>query len=99
MPCSDACRVAGIETSPYVPLGLRGGVVAATVGATLAGTTFPLRHSGVGPFISSGGNIYWIGRDSTNTGTVEPHKASVDYPVAASGDDRTVGRANSTVYP
>lgn len=50
--------------------------MAATVGATLSGVTFPLRHAGLGPFISSGGNVYFFGRDSVNTGQVEPHKAT-----------------------
>ena len=50
--------------------------MAATVGATLSGVTFPLRHVGLGPFKSSAGNFYFFGRDSVNTGHIEPHKAS-----------------------
>lgn len=50
--------------------------MAATVGATLSGVTFPLRHAGLGPHQSSAGNEYFFGRDSVNTGTVEPHKAT-----------------------
>ena len=50
--------------------------MAATVGATLSGVTFPLRHAGLGPYKSSAGNFYFFGRDSVNTGHIEPHKAS-----------------------
>lgn len=48
----------------------------ATVGASLSGVTFALRHAGEGPFMSSTGNVYFFGRDSVNTGQVEPHKAT-----------------------
>lgn len=47
-----------------------------TQGATLSGVTFPLRHAGMGPYRSSAGNEYFFGRDSVNTGTIEPHKAT-----------------------
>lgn len=51
--------------------------MAATVGATLTGASFPLRHSGLGPYESSGGNTYWFGRDgATNIGNARCWKAS-----------------------
>lgn len=51
--------------------------MAATVGATLTGATFPLRHSGLGPYQSTGGNYYWFGRDgATNIGNARCWKAS-----------------------
>jgi hypothetical protein len=41
----------------------------ATVGTTLPSPAqFPLRHAGLGPFISSDGTIYFLGRRSTFTG-------------------------------
>lgn len=50
--------------------------VGAAVGAPLTTVAFPLRHAGLGPYRSSAGNEYFFGRDSVNTGQVEPHKAS-----------------------
>ena len=44
-----------------------------TVGATISGSTFAVRHSGIGPFISSAGNVYFFG---VSSGNVVPVKAS-----------------------
>lgn len=62
--------------------------MAATVGATLASVTFPLRHAGIGPFKSSAGNIYTFQRVSATPGSLQASKAtdpmsSFTSPVAA----------------
>lgn len=63
--------------------------------------TVPLRHAGLGPFISSAGNVYFFGRDSVNTGQVEPHKATTTSSVniAASGDDQHIGKTGASYSP
>src|SRR5215204_1060846 len=60
----------------------------ATVGATVGSTTFPLRHGGLGPFISGTGSIYWLARDSSIVGAVLPMRATnpmSSFSIAAGG--------------
>lgn len=51
--------------------------MAATVGLTLTGVKFPLRHGTLGPFHSpSSGDTFFIGQDTTNVGHVQPMRAN-----------------------
>lgn len=88
--------MAGVEADPYVPLDDWRYVVAATVGATLSNVTFPLRHAGIGPYESSGGNTYWFGRDSTFPGNAHVVKATDPMSSFPSGSQTQMSSANST---
>lgn len=67
----------------------------ATIGATLS-TVALIRYHRAGPFQSSAGNIYFFGRDTTNTGTVEPHKASNPMSSFAAQTAKLMSSATTT---
>jgi hypothetical protein len=70
--------------------------VSATVGATLSGVAFPDRHAGLGPFISSAGNVFFFGRDTTNVGHIEPHRATDPMSSFTAGTTKLMSSAAAT---
>lgn len=72
--------------------------MAATVGASIASSTagFPNRHSGIGPFISSGGNTYLFARSFSSPGQVIPFKATDPMSAFTTQTAKTVSSATGT---
>lgn len=83
-------------TTPWTALSVVLDTGGATIGATLSGVTFPQRNAGLGPHQSSAGNEYFFGRDSTNTGTVEPHKATDPMTSFAAQTAKLMSSGNTT---
>lgn len=72
--------------------------MAATVSSVgLTGISFPLRHAGLGPFISSAGNVYMFGRGSVSPGTANCYKAADPMSTASlAGAAKTMSSATTT---
>lgn len=72
--------------------------MAATVGATISSCFFPARHTNLGPFKSSAGNYYFIGRNvsAASSGNIRVFKASA--PLSSFADTGTSFSGSGAVH-